>query len=458
MKTYVLLVMMALIAVSKDSSSQSLLWKISGNGLHQSSYLYGTMHVQDRIAHQLGDSVLPAFHAAQTIGLEVIDMEAPENLLLIMKSAMMTDHKLSDYLSPDEMKLLMKKLDQQLPELKMMIENLKPFYAYAMMSEDFLAMDKEEVLDLYFEKLGRAEKKEIWGIETLEEHLGSIDGIPLNDQVKMLKDYLIMSDILESSVEEMDEEMMMRLYKEQNLEKLYQLYQMSKPSDSFHQALLVDRNIRMTGRLQEAMSEKKIFLAVGALHLAGEQGLIALLRQKGYTVEPVISSYSGPSAAEMYQEEWITYTDKNYMYKIKFPAEAHTGLDSIPMYQTTAYEPCGYSRYRDAKNKISFEVLAFGQERPLPPATYLEWLATQNGWKKKDISDLNLPANIAEYNLAPGLNKLTKVFFHQKRCYLLSLMGDTDQIHAVRDLFFDSFHYISSYEEKVVPRPAETRP
>jgi len=450
--------MMALITSSTESSSQSLLWKISGNGLRHSSYLYGTMHVQDRIAHQLGDSVLPAFHTAQIIGLEVIDMEAPENVILIMKSAMMTDHKLSDFLSPDEMELLRIKLDQQLPALNMMIENIKPFYAYAMLSEEFLAMDKEDVLDLYFEKLGIAEKKEIWGIETLEEHLSCINRIPLGEQIKMLKDYLKVSGIIESSGDEMDEKLMMRLYQEQNIEKLYELYQASKPSTAFHQALIVDRNIRMNKRLQEAMEDKKIFLAVGALHLAGGQGLIALLRQQGYTVEPVISSYSLPSAAEMYQEEWMTYTDKKDMYKIKFPGQAHTGLDSIRMYETAAYVSCGFSRYRDAKNKISYEVLVFPQERPLAPATYLDWLATQNEWKKKDISEQNLPANIAEYNLVPGLNKVVKVFFHQKKCYLLSLMGDSDQLLAVRDLFFDSFHYLSSYEEKLVPRPAETRP
>lgn len=446
---YFLLFFVASIQVN----CQSLLWKISKSGIQKPSYLYGTMHTQDSEVYKFGDAVVPALKSVDVVGLEVINLEDPSNLMYVMHSMMMIDGKLSDHLSDEDMEILKAKLNEVDPMLSMFYDQIKPFYLYALLSNGSLTMDKDNVLDLYFEKLGKEENKEIWGIETIQEHLSSIDQIEMEEQIAMLKEVITAYKLKEQIDEDEMLKLTMNIYGQKDLKKLYEFYKLSNPSPSFHKALLVDRNIRMTHRMDSLMTIKSVFLAVGALHLCGEEGLIQSLINKGYTVEPVISEYSPPKFDAAMQTEWISYTDKNWFYKIQYPNIPIETTDSIKMYSSDKYQISGHSYYNDKENQIVYEVISFNHETPIAPPTYLEWLGATMSWKRKDISHLNIPANIAEYNLEPGRNKLVKIFFHNKKAYLIGITGDTDLIHSVSEKFFDSFHFISSYEEKVISKP-----
>jgi uncharacterized protein YbaP (TraB family) len=89
----------------------------------------------------------------------------------------------------------------------------------------------------------------------------------------------------ESSEDVMQE--MVRHYLAQNLDSLLLLNDKDPMPEKFYKALITDRNRRMANRIADFTAKQQVFIAVGALHLPGEKGVIELLRKKGFLVEAV---------------------------------------------------------------------------------------------------------------------------------------------------------------------------
>ena len=81
---------------------------------------------------------------------------------------------------------------------------------------------------------------------------------------------------------------MLKYYLDQNLDSLSANDDDAKKSEKFYKALVIDRNARMAERIGEFIKKQPTFIAIGALHLPNDVGVIALLRKKGFTVEPVL--------------------------------------------------------------------------------------------------------------------------------------------------------------------------
>ncbi|MFI5264554.1 MAG: TraB/GumN family protein, partial [Candidatus Kapaibacterium sp.] len=126
-------------------------------------------------------------------------------------------------------------------------------------------------------------KKEIIGIETIEEQIKALDLIPLKEQAKMLV------EIIEPDTTKKDDspDDLVDIYAKGDLDAIYSFYKKEDLSNTFNAALITDRNHRMADRIDSIMHEKTLFTAVGALHLPGDEGVINLLRKKGYTLNPV---------------------------------------------------------------------------------------------------------------------------------------------------------------------------
>ncbi|MEN9638572.1 MAG: hypothetical protein RLZZ262_440, partial [Bacteroidota bacterium] len=58
---------------AQQSSQSALLWEITGNGLQQPSYLYGTYHSSDKLAMELGESLFDALEQVETVAIELED-------------------------------------------------------------------------------------------------------------------------------------------------------------------------------------------------------------------------------------------------------------------------------------------------------------------------------------------------------------------------------------------------
>jgi uncharacterized protein YbaP (TraB family) len=163
------------------------------------------------------------------------------------------------------------------------LRNMKPWFAMSV-----LMMPKSktgEFLDMQLYKEGVAQGKSIKGLESAQEQIAVFDTIPLADQVAMLEDTLDNLSEVDAYFARMRE-----LYLSGDLEALEvysnELVAEEDPdlAQRFNQRFIIDRNIRMVERLEPVLQKGDAFVAVGALHLPGERGILRLLQDKGYQV------------------------------------------------------------------------------------------------------------------------------------------------------------------------------
>ena len=133
-----------------------------------------------------------------------------------------------------------------------------------------------------FVKMAREQSKEVIGLETIEEQMKIFDDMPDSVQAQMLLRY-----VNEFSQQKKDFTNMVQLYKNKDLDALYRQIMSSPDIAGSEEALLFNRNKNWIPVMEAAMKTGSLFVAVGAGHLAGEQGLLNLLKEKGYTIEPV---------------------------------------------------------------------------------------------------------------------------------------------------------------------------
>jgi hypothetical protein len=170
----------------------------------------------------------------------------------------------------------------------MFLARVKPFFLMAFfMQEDKPSTDRATFLDDFLSKQAKKFKKEVIGLETMDEQLQSVDAIPLREQAKMLLDAIDSTSAGSSQADEL-----LIPYEKADLAGIYALYKKEDLSNIFNASLITLRNHKMADRMETFMKQKKLlFTAVGALHLPGEEGIINLLRKKGYTVTPITLKY-----------------------------------------------------------------------------------------------------------------------------------------------------------------------
>lgn len=283
----ILFVLSILLSFSLSAQYNSLLWKITGNGLKKPSYLYGTMHTSDARVFNFSDSLMPFFNASKAYAME-LDPVTAFDFSIVSKITMGKGYSLkkmipdTDYLFLDsvmrkEVKYSVKMFDNVAPVFTMSLLEMK-----SMGLSDSSIKGNKEVLDVYFHNLAKKKKKKLIGIETVEEQLGALNSLTYQEQADML---LAELHAMRGNNSEGTE--LVEYYLQQDLDKLAAMNSVSDMPEKFYKALVSDRNVRMADRIAVFIQEQPVFVAIGALHLPGSGGVIELLRKKGYTVYPV---------------------------------------------------------------------------------------------------------------------------------------------------------------------------
>ncbi|MCS3797077.1 TraB/GumN family protein [Niastella sp. OAS944] len=271
----------------KATSNQldnTLLWKISGNGLSRSSYLYGTMHVLCAGDATISDSLKLAIKYADQIYFE-LDMDNMGEMLGAMKYLRMNDgKKLSELLSKEDYAKVEEYFKHNAVPLPLaMMNRFKPYFISSLIGEQMMSCDQKNGMEELIMRESKKYNKEIKGLETTEFQASIFDSIPYEKQAKDLVSYIDSIDSYKQVTMEMVE-----VYREQNLERMDSLMHKSDPGmDEYMDILLYGRNRHWVDQMPEIMKSKCILFAVGAGHLPGEQGVISLLRKKGYKVTPM---------------------------------------------------------------------------------------------------------------------------------------------------------------------------
>lgn len=278
------------------AEENSLLWKISGEQLAQPSFLFGTIHLIPADDYNLAEPVRRSLDAAQQVAFE-IDTEVMSNPLammpMLMKMMMNNDTTLADLLSAEDYQLVADHFTQLgLPML--MMRRVKPMFLTVLASEDMKNMPASqgngEVMsyELELTRLAKEAGKKINGLETIEYQMGLFDSIPYRAQAKMLLESVKAESQAEGAAPDLTFERMVEMYKNQDIVGMQTMMGDEQGGlQGYEDLLLLQRNRNWIPVMANLMSQGSVFFAVGAGHLAGEEGVIALLRTAGYTVEPV---------------------------------------------------------------------------------------------------------------------------------------------------------------------------
>jgi uncharacterized protein YbaP (TraB family) len=269
----------------KQNNNNTLLWKISGNGLKKPSFLFGTFHLMCKDDIHFSAQLKEAVKESDIVYME-LDMDDPSTLLggfLYMN--MSNGKKLSDLYTPAEYKKLEHYFSDSLNTPIMLLQRAKPYFLVALLYPRMMNCSSASGVEEELLKIVKEDKKEIEGLETIQFQASVFDSIPYDKQAKEL-----LKNIDSFSVYKKKFDGALMLYKNQQLDSMQNMVDNSEfGSKKYEDLLLNNRNKKWVKELKEIMKKQTVFVAVGAGHLTGDYGLISLLKKEGYKVEPLVN-------------------------------------------------------------------------------------------------------------------------------------------------------------------------
>ncbi|MGC9331279.1 MAG: TraB/GumN family protein [Bacteroidales bacterium] len=263
------------------AQQDALLWKVTGKNLDKPSYLYGTIHIQAKEVFAYDTLIYEKMRSCSAMAVELImDEIDPKTIKEIM---FMEEGSIADYLSDEEYHLLDSVMKARTGQPLMLFEKMKPFFLSSQIMQTMIPKEMPLPLDMHFIDTARKMGKNILALETLSDQIGAIDKMSVEEQVDMLMDGLTDD---ENSMEKQFNQLV-EVYVAQDIDSLQVLMQDTALPEFFGKELIIKRNKGMAKALHKIMKKQSVFAAFGAAHLVGEKGVIELLRQKGYKIEPV---------------------------------------------------------------------------------------------------------------------------------------------------------------------------
>lgn len=327
----------------------SLLWRISGKNLQEPSYLYGTMHTADSRVFHFADSVLPAFEQCEAFAMEVVIDETFQATIL-QNIFMENGTSLKSLLTQPQYDSVQWFAMKNAGLMISFIDKMKPLYVAMMLEimsgDDSIMNDSDPFLDRYFEQAAENQNKRVMGIETVKEQMGIFDLLTYRDQAQLL-----MRSIREYSTDTVAFAQMIQYYLSNDLYKMMSFENDFSLPDSLYRALITDRNVKMAVRIDTMVQNQSTFIAVGAGHLGGEQGVIALLRDIGYTVIPVIPSYN-----HFLHDGWYRFSSRRNHFTAEFPSAPQITVDTFKSKEVWLYSTSEKER---AALQEDFRILVF---------------------------------------------------------------------------------------------------
>jgi len=261
--------------------ADALLWKVSKDNL-EPSYLFGTIHVSDPKIVNLPQAVSSTLNDSDIFVMEAIP-ELEESLKLTQMMFFDDGRTLKDYIDD----VLFNKTAEILQNYQLSVEAvmfMKPWAAFLVMN---YPVNQGMPLDLKLLTTAQQNGAEIYGLESLTEQGNIFSTMKLETQVQLLLDTVCNYEVVSSEFE-----LMISLYLARDLNGLivnsnkYSLSQETIYKDLVKR-LLTDRNYIMADRMQTVLEKGNAFIAIGAMHLPGNEGVLSLLDKQGYQITSI---------------------------------------------------------------------------------------------------------------------------------------------------------------------------
>lgn len=266
-----------------QKENKSLLYEISGNGLSTPSYIYGTIHMICKNDFIMNEATKQKFGTSQQVYLE-LDMDDPSMMSEMQKNMMMTDGStLKNLMSESDYQKVATFFKDTLKTNIGMMAKMKPFVLASFALPRMLSCPTQSYEESFM-KMASEQHKEILGLETVKDQFDALDKMGMKEQA----DLMLVQMVQHWNENKTEFGTMVAHYKSQDVDLIMDDMTKSKMSNkSFEKDLLETRNNNWIPKIAKIVADKPTFFAVGAGHLGGKKGVIALLRKQGFTVKAV---------------------------------------------------------------------------------------------------------------------------------------------------------------------------
>ena len=302
------------IVIAQKKEYNSLLWRISGQGLSAPSYLYGTMHLTDRRLFNFPDSLYQSLERSEGFAAEVDMGEMMPKMIDEIndedtKNTFIKNIVRPEWIAPYREKLA-KKLNKKFETITWGdIKALQSKFSTELLKKG----EMPTMMDAYLFDIAKRQGKWVGGIEDYE------------DQAQTGKEDEVMSavdDILtDKKAVNQKVEWMIGVYLKQELDTIDLTNQLWRGTEK---NILVRRNVKMARRIDSIMQLRTCLFAIGAAHIPGDSGVVTLLRGRGFTVEPVNFSKRIEPVKYSYTAKeipWVNADIKDNWYSIQMPGK-----------------------------------------------------------------------------------------------------------------------------------------
>ncbi len=444
-----------IISSQNKGKYPALLWEISGNGLSKPSYLYGTMHVSNKLAFHLSDSFFIALKSADIVALETNPEEWLKNMKEMgMFSAMESGGFMDMFNSMGNFGDFYKTaFGFDIPDNKELrqVLSMDPDLVNGLLYRSYESMGNHEentYLDLFIFQSAKKLNKLVTSLEDFKESEKMVQEALVPDPDEDKEDRYYGNMFGRGNVQEQIED----AYRKGDLDALDSLSRLTYPSKKYEKYMLHLRNEIMAKGMDSIMKKQVLFTGIGAAHLPGDKGVIEMLRKKGYTVRPVSFKVSKKSIKE---KEKIEKTIKSLNYSTQFaPDSSFKALLPGELTETNSFGNMRYYLFPDMVNGSYFMVvrittfssfLGHSQEYTMKRIDSLLYesipgkiskisrITANNGWPGYDISNVTRRGDQQRYRIYAGPQEI----------FIFKVGGTNDIIKSnSADKFINSVEFI----------------
>lgn len=395
-----------------DRSNYQLLWEISGNGLSEPSYLFGTFHSNDEDIFDFPDSLYTVLNNAEAIVLEA-------DITEVMDEADVIPSNWREY-TP-------RALDWVIPSRS------SDDITYTSYGSD---AGRPQFIDLYFKQIADNCGKVFYPLERIEDQMK----IGVNSEYK---------PVSKGHREIPSDEEMKTKYLEGDIKAIHDFTKLSTLNyTNLYEELISDRNKIMADGLDTIIHKHRTFCAVGSAHLDGKLGIIPLLEEKGYTLRPVTSDFSSEKSVHEEKLEkcrGYLYEDTRYGISLQFSGKPKV-KDEEQGSRLVQYQEMGQGNtysirmtHYETIDDLDKVAASFFEEGEMKISDYRK-IKMKNGVTVHQ-------GKITEVN---GQEYWMRSFHRNEILYLVYCTGGYRFVNSNRHLkFFDSFNFKKVHQEVV---------
>ena len=261
----------------------AILWEITGQNVKEPCYLFGTMHLIEKDYFLFPKKLKKIVQNSDVLMMELAGIPDP---LEAMSYVMLKEGSFFGFFTQEQTDTILQwandKFDMDEPTFRAAFSKMKPFAVMQLATQIYFS-GKTESYELTFNQLAQENEIEVKGLETIAEQMALFDSLSNEQQVEMLMETIRDGDKAIETIKEMQE-----IYNQQNVDTLYLLISSDDGVIGAEQEkFLDDRNQNWVPKIIEQMAKSSTFIAVGAGHLGGPNGVIRLLEKEGYILKPI---------------------------------------------------------------------------------------------------------------------------------------------------------------------------